>query len=138
MSKDLDHDQWLKKYKLKLIHAWRHGFDDKTAAEKVGISYDEYERHLAMDERLREIRDKYVDELLRIAKDSIADKIKAGDRQTCEWYLEHRDPAFGAKSRYEEVNVDETLDERRGEIKKALDKFMDGYKGEPHKFDGGK
>lgn len=138
MSKDLDHDQWLKKYKLKLIHAWRHGFDDKTAAEKVEISYDEYERHLAMDERLRELRDKYVDELTRIAKDSIAEKIKAGDRQTCEWYLEHRDPAFGAKSRYEDVNVDETLDERRNGIKESLEKFMDGYKGKAHRFDGSK
>ena len=138
MSKDLDHDQWLKKYKLKLVHAWRHGFDDKTAAEKVGISFDEYERHLAMDERLRELRDKYVDELLRIAKDSIAEKIMAGDRQACEWYLEHRDPAFGAKSRYEEVNVDETLDERRNGIRESLEKFMENYKEKPHKFDDGK
>lgn len=127
MSRDLEHDKWLKKYKLKLVHAWRHGFDDKTAAEKVGISYDEYERHMAMDERLREIRDKYVDELLRIAKDSIADKIIAGDRQACEWYLEHRDPTFGAKSRYEDINVDETLEERRDDIKKSLEEFMKGY-----------
>ena len=138
MSKDLDHDQWLKKYRRKLVYAWKNGFDDKTAAERVGISFDEYERHLALDENLREVRDKYVDELLRIAKDSIAEKIKAGDRQTCEWYLEHRDPSFGAKSRYEEVNVDETLDERRNGIKESLNKFMESYKEKPHKFDGGR
>ena len=132
MSKDLDHDKWLKEYKFKLIHAWRNGFDDRTAAEKVGISYEEYERHLAMDERLTEIRDKYVDELLRIAKDSIAEKIKAHDRQTCEWYLEHRDPEFGAKSRYEAVE-DDSLTTRREDIKSALEKII-----ADHKFDGDK
>ena len=34
----LDLDKWLKKYKLLLVHAWRHGFSDREAAEKVGIS----------------------------------------------------------------------------------------------------
>ena len=133
MSKDLDHDKWLKQYKFKLIHAWRNGFDDKGAAEKLKISFDEYERHLAIDEHLREIRDKYVDELRRIAVDSIAEKIKAGDRQTCEWYLEKTDPRFGAKSLYEEVEADDSLSTRRADIKASLDEFVSA-----HKFDGNK
>lgn len=136
MSKDLEHDKWLKKYKLKLVHAWRHGFDDKTAAEKLGISFDEYERHMAIDERLRELRDKYVDELLRIAQDSIADKIRQGDRQACEWYLEHRHPAFGAKKMYEDVEVEDTLDTKRKDIMDSLNKFMEKNKGKEYKFDG--
>lgn len=136
MSKDLEHDKWLKKYKLKLVHAWRHGFDDKTAAEKLGISFDEYERHMAIDERLRELRDKYVDELLRIAQDSIAEKIKAGDRQACEWYLEHRHPAFGAKKMYEDIEVEDTLDTKRKDIMDSLNKFMEKNKDKEYKFDG--
>lgn len=136
MSKDLEHDKWLKKYKLKLVHAWRHGFDDKTAAEKLGISFDEYERHMAIDERLRELRDKYVDALLRIAQDSIAEKIKQGDRQTCEWYLEHRHPAFGAKKMYEDVEVEDTLDAKRKDIMDSLNKFMEKNKDKEYKFDG--
>lgn len=136
MSKDLEHDKWLKKYKLKLVHAWRHGFDDKTAAEKLGISFDEYERHMAIDERLRELRDKYVDELLRIAQDSIADKIRQGDRQACEWYLEHRHPAFGAKKMYEDVEVEDTLDTKRKDIMDSLNKFMEKNKDKEYKFDG--
>ena len=133
----LDLDKWLKKYKLKLVWAWRHGFDDHTAAEKVGISYDEYEYYLGKDERLRQLRDEYVDELLRIAKESIAEKIKAGDRQTCEWYLEHRDPEFGAKSRYEEVQSSDTIEDRRKKNEESLNKFMTNFHAQGE-FDGGR
>lgn len=138
MEYKLDLDKWLKKYKMKLVYAWRHGFNDRDAAEKVGISYQEYEHYLAMDERLQQIRDKYVDELLRIAKDNIADKIKEGDRQACEWYLEHRDPEFGAKTKYEEVQETDTIEERRKKNQDAIDKFMKGFKAKPDMFDGGR
>ena len=134
----LDLDKWLKKYKLKLVWAWRHGFDDRTAAEKVGISYEEYEHYLAMDERLHQLRDQYVDELLRIAKDSIAEKIREGDRQTCEWYLEHRDPEFGAKTKYEEVQDTDTVEEKRKKNQEAIDKFMKEFRADPEMFDGGR
>ena len=133
----LDLDKWLKKYKLKLVWAWRHGFDDHEAAEKVGISYEEYEHYLGMDERLHQLRDQYVDELRRIAKDNIAEKIMAGDRQACEWYLEHRDPEFGAKSRYEEVQDVDTVEERRRKNSEAIDKFMKEFRANPD-FDGGR
>ena len=134
----LDLDKWLKKYKLKLVHAWRHGFSDREAAEKVGISYEEYEHYLSMDERLSQIRDKYVDELLRIAKDNIADKIKQGDRQACEWYLEHRDPEFGAKFKYEEVVDVDTVEQKRKKNQEAIDKFMREFRADPDMFDGGR
>lgn len=134
----LDLDKWLKKYKLKLVHAWRHGFSDREAAEKVGISYEEYEHYLSMDERLAQIRDKYVDELLRIAKDNIADKIKQGDRQACEWYLEHRDPEFGAKFKYEEVVDVDTVEQKRKKNQEAIDKFMREFRADPDMFDGGR
>ena len=133
----LDHDQWLKKYKRKLIYAWKLGFDDKDAAERVGISYEEYQKHLALDEHLRQQRDNYVDELLRIAKDNIAQKIMAGDRQSCEWYIEHKDPAFGAKQKYEPIELSDE-EERRKEIDDALTKFMDKFKPKEDMFDGNK
>ena len=134
----LDLDKWLKKYKLLLVHAWRHGFSDREAAEKVGISYEEYEHYLAMDERLTQLRDKYVDELLRIAKDNIADKIKQGDRQACEWYFEHRDPEFGAKFKYEEVVDVDTVEQKRKKNQEAIDKFMRDFRADPDMFDGGR
>lgn len=133
----LDHDQWLKKYQRKLIYAWKLGFDDRTAAERVGISYDEYQKHLAMDEHLAKKRDEYVDELLRIAKDNIAEKIIAKDRQACEWYLEHRDPAFGAKQKYENIDLSDE-DEKRKKIDEALKKFMEKFDPEDDLIDGGR
>ena len=133
---DLEHDKWLKKYRLLLIHAWRHGLDDHMAAEKVGITYEEYMRHLAMDEKLRKKRDEYVDELLRIAEDSIGEKIRAGDRQACEWYLEHRHPAYGAKFKYEDVEVEDTLEDKRKNMDEKINQFMTNFKPEEDMFDG--
>lgn len=130
-----DHDKWLKKYKHKLIFAWKLGFDDQDAAERVGISIDELNRHLAYDEHLREARDRYVDELRRIARDNIAEKIMAKDRQACEWYLEKTDPRFGAKSKYEDV-PDDYGDGDRRKVEEALDEFMKTFKDKGDLFDG--
>lgn len=132
----MEHDKWLKKYRLLLIHAWRHGLDDHMAAEKVGITYQEYEKHLAMDEKLRKQRDKYVDELLRIAEDSIGQKIRDGDRQACEWYLEHRHPAYGAKFKYEEVDPEDTFAEKQKALMKQMNDFMKDFKPKEDMFDG--
>ena len=41
VHRDLEHDKWLKKYKLLLIHAWRHGLDDHAAAEKIEVPFAE-------------------------------------------------------------------------------------------------
>lgn len=133
---DLEHDKWLKKYRLLLIHAWRHGLDDHMAAEKVGITYEEYQKHLALDEKLRKQRDKYVDELLRIAEDSIGQKIRDGDRQACEWYLEHRHPAYGAKFKYEDVEGEDTFAEKQKEILEGINKFMSKFKPTDDMFEG--
>ena len=132
----MEHDKWLKKYRLLLIHAWRHGLDDHMAAEKVGITYEEYQQHLAMDERLRKQRDKYVDELLKIAEESIGDKIRAGDRQACEWYLEHRHPAYGAKFKYETNEEEDSFAEKQKSIQADIKKFMDKFKSTDDLFEG--
>ena len=137
----LDHDQWLKKYKRKLIYAWKCGFDGKDAAERVGISFEDYNKHLAIDEKLRQKRDEYVDELLRISKDNVAQAIRdpynKDHLKASEWYLEHRDPSFGAKQKYEPIELSED-EERRKEIDDALSKFMDKFKPKEDMFDGNK
>lgn len=138
MEYKLDLDKWVKKYRRKLIYAWQHGADDHTAAEKIDVSFQEYQYYLGQDEKLQQLRDKYVDELLRIAKDCIGDKIRQGDRQACEWYLEHRDPEFGAKAKYEEVQEVDTLEQRRKKNQDAIDKFMKGFRAKPDMFDGGR
>lgn len=131
---ELEHDKWVKKYRLLLIHAWRHGLGDREAAEKIGVPFSEYERHLALDEKLRKKRDELVDELLRIAEGSIGAKIREGDRQAAEWYLEHRHPDYGAKTKYEEIDNEDSLEEKRKKMRANIEKFMEKFK--PVEFDG--
>lgn len=125
---EMEHEQFLKKWKHRLVYCWANGLDDQDAANKLGIDYEEMERHMNMDAHLRQIRDKHLDELTRIAKGHIADKIKAGDRQTCEWYLEKRCPEFGAKVSNTSIEDDEPDDE--------IDDFLDGFQAKPDMFDG--
>lgn len=127
----MEHEQFLKRWKTKLKHCWENGLDDREAANKLGIDYDEMERHMAMDKRLQQIRDKYLDELAAIAKAHIADKIKKGDRQTCEWYLEKRCPEFGAKIVKGYAEEEDPEDE-------AIDEFLDKFQAKPDMFDGNK
>lgn len=126
----MEHVQFLKKWKRKLIVCWTNGLDDQDAANKLGIDYDEMERHMAMDKHLQQIRDKHLDELARIAKGHIAEKIKNGDRQTCEWYLEKRCPEFGAKINTGLIEEEEPDDE--------IDDFLDKFQAKPDMFDGNK
>lgn len=126
----MDHGKFLKKWRMKLIFCWRNGLDDRDAANKLGIDYDELESHMNQDSHLRQIRDKHLDLLTRIAKAHIAEKINAGDRQTCEWYLEKRCPEFGAKI---DTNVpDDDYDDD------GIDDFLDGFKAKPDMFNGNK
>lgn len=127
----MEHGKFLKKWRRKLVFCWCNGLDDHDAANKLGIEYDELEEHMNMDSHLRQIRDKHLDELTRIAKQHIAEKINAGDRQTCEWYLEKRCPEFGAKI---EIGVGE--EEEPDDDK--LDAFLDGFEAKPDMFDGNK
>lgn len=134
---DLEHhDKWLKKYKFKLIYAWRSGCDDRTAAEHCGMPYSEYEMHMEYDDHMSRLRDQYVDALRKIARENIAKKIQDGDRQTCEWYLEKTDPMFGGKAKFSDIEDDDFLARNRADIQKDLEKFMAKMKG--HKFDGNK
>lgn len=133
---DLEHDKWLKKYRLLLIHAWRHGLGDREAAEKIGVPFAEYEKHLAMDDKLRQKRDDLVDELLRISEESVGAKIRDGDRQAAEWYLEHRHPDYGAKTKYEEVDTENTLEEKKKQMRAKIDAFMEKFKPTEDMFDG--
>lgn len=133
-----DHDKWLKKYKFKLIYAWRNGDDDKTAAEECGMPYSEYELHMEYDEHMTRLRDQYVDALRKIARENIAQKIKDGDRQTCEWYLEKTDPMFGGKSKFSDIEDDDYLSRARADVMKDLEDFMKKNKVKDHKFDGDK
>lgn len=124
---DLEHDKWIKKYKLLLVHAWRHGLTDREAAEKIEVPFAEYERHLAQDERLQQLRDQYVDKLLRIAADSIGEKVIAGDKQAAEWLLEHRHPDYGAKAKYEAIDTEDSLADKRKAMREKIDKFMEKF-----------
>lgn len=126
----MEHDKFLKKWRQKLVICWRNGLDDKDAANKLGIDYDEMERHMNMDKHLQQIRDKHLDLLARVAKDHIAEKIRAGDRQTCEWYLEKRCPEFGAK-----IIVNTADDEQDDD---GIDEFLDKFQAKPDMFDGNK
>lgn len=126
----MEHDKFLKKWRQKLVICWRNGLDDKDAANKLGIDYDEMERHMNMDKHLQQIRDKHLDLLARIAKDHIAEKIRAGDRQTCEWYLEKRCPEFGAKI------IVNTMDDEQDDD--GIDEFLDKFQAKPDMFDGNK
>lgn len=138
----LDPDQWVKKYRYKLVYAWRNGFDDHEAAERCGISYEEYAYYLSKDERLTQIRDKYVDELKRIARENIAEAIRdpkhKDHMKASQWYLEHKDPEFGAKSRYEDLEVEDSVEERRKQNQKAMEEFMKLYQPKKDMFDGGR
>lgn len=138
----LDLDKWVKNYRYKLVWAWRNGFDDHETAERCGISYEEYAYYLSQDERLTQIRDKYVDELRRIARDNVAAAIRDSKNKdhlkASEWYLEHRDPEFGAKSRYEDLEVEDTVEERRKKNQEAMDKFMANFDPKEDMFDGGR
>ena len=138
----LDLDKWVKKYRYKLVYAWRNGFDDHEAAERCGISYEEYEHYLGMDERLHQIRDQYVDELRRIARDNVATAIRDPDNKdhlkASEWYLEHHDPEFGAKRKYEEIVDVDSVEERRKKNQEAMDKFMEKFEPKEDMFDGGR
>ena len=124
-----DHQTFLRNWRRKLIFAWKNGLDDHDAANRLGIDYEELEQQLACDSKLRQLRDKNLDELTRIAKDQIAQKIKSGDRQTCEWYLEKRCPEFGAKI--------ETNDDEGPEDDGELDDFLDGFQAKPGMFEDG-
>lgn len=136
----LDVDKWVKKYRLKLVWAWRNGFGDQDTAERLGISIEEYNYYLSKDERLKELRDKYVDELLRIARDNVADAIRDPEHKdhlkASEWYLEHRDPEFGAKRKYEEIQDVDTVEERRKKNQESMEKFMTKFKATSDMFDG--
>lgn len=142
MGKYLDDDKWLKKYKYKLVKCWQYGNDDHDTALKCGLSYEEYEHFLAKMPRLREIRDKWVDELRRICRSTVGEAIRNPDNKdhmkVTLWYLEHRDPEFGAKNRYEEVQSDDTVEERRKKNQEALDKFMASFGAKDKMFDGGR
>lgn len=142
MAYKLEVDKWVKKYRYKLVWAWRNGFGDRDTAERIGVSYEEYEYYLGKDERLKQIRDQYVDELLRIAKDNVADAIRDKDNKdhlkASEWYLEHRDPEFGAKRKYEEIEEVDTVEERRKKNEDAMNKFMTTFKASKDMFDGGR
>ena len=124
----MDHNKFLSIWKHRLCYCWANGLDDHDAANKLGIDYEELEAQMACDSHLRQIRDKHLDELTRIAKGHIADKVKNGDRQTCEWYLEHRCPEFGAKL---DVNADDDDDDDD-----EIDDFLDGFQAKPGMFDG--
>lgn len=127
----VEHSNWLKRYKRKLIYAWKMGFDNEDAAQRIGISVEEVEEHLAYDAELRGLRKRNLDELLEIAKGNIADKIRAGDRQACEWYLEKRDPMFGAKGIKTEFNMEDSIEEKKQE----MEEFMEGFRARPNQFD---
>lgn len=133
-------DKWLKKYKFKLVKCWQYGNDDYETAQKCGITYEEYEHYLGLDDHLREIRDKYVDELRRLARDTVGAAIRDPDNKdhmkASMWYLEKRDPEFGAKSRYEEIKDVDTVEEKRKKNKEALDDFMKNFHAEGDLFDG--
>lgn len=138
----LDLDKWIKKYRPKLTKCWYYGHDDHETAEMCGISYEEYAHYMAQSERLRQIRDKYVDELRRIARDNVAEAIRDPEHKdhlkASEWYLEHHDPEFGAKSRYEEIIPEDSTEERRKANQKAMEDFMANFKAKPDMFDGGR
>lgn len=124
----MDHDKFLKKWRHRLVYCWANGLDDHDAANRLGIEYEEMERHMAMDKHLQQIRDKHLDELTRIAKDHIAEKIKNGDRQTCEWYLEKRCPEFGAKIDNGNIEEDDSDEDE-------IDEFLDKFQAKPDMFD---
>lgn len=138
----LDLDKWIKKYRPKFVKCWQYGHDDHETAEMCGISYEEYAHYMNQSERLRQIRDKYVDELRRIARDNIAEAIKDPKHKdhlkASEWWLEHHDPEFGAKSRYEEIVPEDSLDERREANRKAMEEFVKSFKPQEDMFDGGR
>lgn len=131
-----EHEEWLKRYKRKLIYAWKMGFDNDEAAKRLGIDESEVETHLAFDEELRVIRKRNLDELAGIAYGNVADAIRDENNKdhlkASEWYLEKRDPRFGAKGIKTDFDIEDSIEEKKQE----MEDFMEGFKARPNQFDG--